>query len=88
MGFVNEVVPSAELGAATQRWVDEILKGSAVAVQTSKAVVNRGLAETGVETAMRAQPGYPEFRAWRASEDVSEGPRAFAEKRQPAWRTR
>lgn len=85
MGFVNEVVPAADLRAATARWVAQILRGSSVSIQTSKAVVNRGLMEASVEDAMRNQPAYPEFVAWRASDDVREGPRAFAEKRPPRW---
>lgn len=84
-GFVNEVVPPAELAIATRRWTDDILRASPVSVRTSKAVVNRGLGEDSVETAMRCQKDYPEFVAWRASEDIREGPRAFAEKRIPVW---
>ncbi len=84
-GFVNEIVPASELAIATRRWIDDILRASPVSLRTSKAVVNRGLAEESVETAMRCQKEYPEFIAWRASEDIQEGPRAFAEKRTPVW---
>jgi len=83
--LVNEVVTPADLGTATRRWCDEILEGSPVAVQASKAVIQRGLAEPDVEHAMRCQPDYPEFRTWRSSQDSIEGPRAFAEKRPPRW---
>ena len=84
-GLVNEVVAQAELGAAVERWCAESLKASPVSIRTSKAVVQRGLAENGIEEAMRHQGDYPEFVAWRASRDAIEGPRAFAEKRKPVW---
>jgi crotonobetainyl-CoA hydratase len=84
-GVVNEVVPPEELAAATRGWVDDILRASPVSVRASKAVINRGLIEPSVEAAMRCQADWPEFIAWRQSEDAKEGPRAFAEKRAPKW---
>lgn len=85
MGFVNEVAAPADLHAVTQQWVADIIRASPVSIRTSKAVVNRGLAEDSIATAMRNQKAYPEFVAWRASEDIKEGPKAFAEKRKPNW---
>jgi crotonobetainyl-CoA hydratase len=48
----------------------------------------RGLGEPDVEAAMRHQPTYPAYAAWRESEDAREGPAAFAEKRPPVWKGR
>jgi enoyl-CoA hydratase/carnithine racemase len=88
LGFINEVVPAAELPAATARWCTEILRASPMAIRASKETVMRGLDETGIETAMRNQPGYPAYAAWAKSEDAREGPLAFAEKRAPVWKGR
>ena len=85
LGFVNEVVPQDELSAAVDRWVADILRCSPVAVQASKEVVHRGLAECSVADAMRHQAEYPGFRAWVESDDIREGPLAFAQKRPPHW---
>jgi enoyl-CoA hydratase/carnithine racemase len=86
LGFVNEVVPAAELPAATARWCTEILRASPMSIRASKETLMRGLDETGVEAAMRNQPGYPAYAAWAKSEDAREGPLAFAEKRTPVWK--
>lgn len=85
LGLINEVVPAAGLNAAVQRWCDDILRASPLAIQTSKAVTLAGLNEAGVDGALRAQGNYPEFRAWRESADLDEGLRAFAEKRVACW---
>jgi enoyl-CoA hydratase/carnithine racemase len=86
LGFVNEVVPAADLQAATARWCAEILRASPMSIRASKETVMRGLDESGVEAAMKNQPGYPAYAAWAQSEDAKEGPRAFAEKRAPNWK--
>jgi enoyl-CoA hydratase/carnithine racemase len=88
LGFINEVVPAAVLPAATARWCTEILRASPMSIRASKETVMRGLDETGIETAMRHQPGYPAYAAWAKSEDAREGPLAFAEKRAPVWKGR
>jgi len=88
LGFVNEVVPAAELRAATDRWCADILRAAPLSIRASKETVMRGLAEPDVEAAMKAQPAYPAFALWRDSEDAKEGSTAFAEKRLPVWKSR
>jgi enoyl-CoA hydratase/carnithine racemase len=85
LGFVNEVAARAGLAAAVERWTADILRCSPVATRASKEVVQRGLAEPSLEDAMRNQRDYAGFRAWLQSQDIREGPRAFAEKRPPNW---
>lgn len=84
-GFVNEVVPASELTAAMQRWCADILRASPMSIRASKECVHLGLTEPDIESAMKNQPGYPAFEAWRDSDDAREGPRAFAAKRVPVW---
>ncbi|RDV06608.1 enoyl-CoA hydratase [Sphingorhabdus pulchriflava] len=88
LGFVNEVVATGQLQAATLRWCSEILRASPMSIRASKEAVYRGLDESGVAAAMRNQKSYPAFAAWAESDDAREGPRAFAEKRPPVWKGR
>ena len=86
LGFVNEVVPPAELMNAARRWAHEIMQASPMSVRASKQAVYRGLNELSVEAALQNQNSYPAVAAMFRSEDLREGPRAFAEKRAPKWK--
>tara|TARA_R110001606_G_scaffold139185_7_gene277648 strand:+ start:4554 stop:5330 length:777 start_codon:yes stop_codon:yes gene_type:complete len=88
LGFVNAVVPEAELKSEVARWCDDILRASPMSIRASKQTIHRGLEETGVAAAMARQSDYPAFAAWQNSEDAREGPLAFAEKRPPQWKGR
>jgi enoyl-CoA hydratase/carnithine racemase len=85
LGFVNDVVPAAELMAAARRWAGQIMEASPMSVRASKQAVTRGLAEPTLEDALRKQWDYPAVKALFKSDDFREGPKAFAEKRTPQW---
>jgi enoyl-CoA hydratase/carnithine racemase len=84
LGFVNEVVPQAELMDTARRWADQILELSPMSIRASKESVYEGLKRADVKEAIETV--YPAVQALFDSEDLIEGPRAFAEKRKPQWK--
>lgn len=88
LGFVTEVVPAGEALSAARRWAAQILEASPMSVRASKQAVYRGLAEDDVFAALANQNSYPAVAAMASSEDIKEGPLAFAEKRPPQWKGR
>jgi len=88
LGFVNEVVPAAELMDAARRWAGLILDCGPMSVRASKEAAYKGLDEPSLRAALENQAQYPAVRALYRSEDFKEGPKAFAEKRAPQWQGR
>ena len=87
LGFVNEVVPNAELMTRARALATQIATElSPMSIRASKDAVYRGLAEVSVQAAMANQNSYPAVAAMYRSEDLREGPKAFAEKRPPQWK--
>ncbi|MCP5057636.1 MAG: enoyl-CoA hydratase [bacterium] len=84
LGFVNEVVPNGEALAGARRWAEMILECAPISVRGSKQAVHQGLDIADLETAVSGH--YDQIREMIKSEDFIEGPRAFAEKRPPAWK--
>ena len=88
LGFVNEVVPQDELLAAARRWADDIAACSPMSIRASKEAVMKGLDESDLAAAYGNQTRYPAIGALFRSDDVREGPLAFAQKRPPVWKGR
>jgi enoyl-CoA hydratase len=82
LGFVNRVVPDAELADAVRAVAAEIVRNSPVAVGLQKAGFNVA-AESTLEHALEHETAV--VYTALASEDGREGARAFAEKRAPVW---
>ncbi len=83
LGFVNEVVPQAELMDTARRWAGLIAECSPMSIRASKQAVMGGLDIAGLEEALNTR--FPAVGELFKSADFIEGPRAFAEKRKPNW---
>lgn len=88
-GLVNEVVPPGRLLDAALALASRVARNAPLALAAVLEVteVTQGLGvEEGFEKLRSGT--LPAYRAMLASQDASEGPRAFAEKRAPVWRGR
>jgi len=79
------VVPLAELMPTVLTWANEILACAPLSVRASKQAALMGL---GYPLDIALSLNYTETLRMQRSEDTIEGPRAFAEKRQPNWQAR
>lgn len=84
-GIVNEVVPLADLMPTVHRWAQDILEGAPLSIRASKQAAMMGLGHP-LDIALNLE--YTQSAAMRRSEDIVEGPKAFAEKRKPNWKGR
>jgi crotonobetainyl-CoA hydratase len=82
-GIVNEVVPAAELDAAVDRWVSDIVACAPLSLRAIKQTVNRTAHLSPAEAQALRTPAL--IKALK-SEDAMEGVAAFKEKRAPIWR--
>ncbi|MDP9329895.1 MAG: enoyl-CoA hydratase-related protein [Actinomycetota bacterium] len=88
-GLVNRVVDPGDLMRSAHELADQIASGAPLATRAVKAIV-------GATAEMTEEEGYAALHAGRVpayqraleSEDANEGPRAFAEGRDPVWKGR
>jgi enoyl-CoA hydratase len=85
LGLLNELVPEAELQERALSWAARITANAPMAVQATKESVLRGMAVDQREAyKIESELSGKVF----SSEDAKEGPKAFAEKRDPVWKGR
>jgi enoyl-CoA hydratase len=85
LGLLNEIVDETDLAERALDWARRITVNAPLAVQATKESVLRGLAVDQreaykIETELSGRIF--------SSEDAKEGPKAFAEKRDPVWKGR
>lgn len=84
-GLVNRVVPYAELDDAVNELIDRLMAAAPLSLRATKQAAMRGLDRPLAQALFDT---YPAVTALMASDDVKEGPLAFAEKRTPEWKGR
>ncbi len=88
-GLVNRVVAADTLMASAQAMAAQIVAAAPLAIRALRQVL-RATEALDVATGFQCLRGgsLPAYQAMLASDDAHEGPRAFAEKRPPRWRSR
>jgi enoyl-CoA hydratase/carnithine racemase len=82
LGVVDRVVPRAELGAAVDGLVAELLRAAPISVRQAKEAIDRGV-DLPLADALRLERACYDVTVVTADRD--EGLLAFAEKRAPRW---
>ena len=82
LGLVNEVVKSSNLEEAVNKWIIDIKKCSPLSIRATKEAAMRGL---DMPLAQAYHMHYDSERTRAQGSDTKEGPKAFAEKREPIW---
>ncbi|MFC9248857.1 enoyl-CoA-hydratase DpgD [Streptomyces sp. NPDC057136] len=82
LGLVNEVAPAEELDDRTESWVADLVRCAPLSV---RAIKEAATASAGLSLESAFATHYPWEQRRMHSADATEGPRAFAEKREPKW---
>lgn len=86
LGFVHDVVAPEALMDAAKALAAQICELSPMSIRASKQVVSRSLDTPSLQAAYEGQMAHPAVNALWKSEDLREGPLAFAQKRKPEWK--
>ncbi len=84
LGLVNEVVPLPALLDTARAWAERIFECSPISLRVTKECVIAGM-NMSVDDAIEDDIASGRMEKLYESNDVKEGPRAFAEKRKPEW---
>ena len=82
LGLVNQVVSLGDLDSAVDSWIEDILRCAPLSVRATKEAAMQGL-DMALPQAFYSEYEWEQKR--QRSADTLEGPRAFAEKREPRW---
>jgi enoyl-CoA hydratase len=85
IGLVNQLVPYDQLIPAGEKMAASFLKGAPLALRYIKEAIYKG-SEMTLEQGLRFESDLQSMVM--QTEDAKEGPRAFVEKRPPAWKGR
>jgi crotonobetainyl-CoA hydratase len=88
LGFVHDVVPQAELLNVAKALAAAMCELSPLSLRASKQAVLKGLEAPSLRAAYEGQGQFSAVQALFRSEDLREGPLAFAQKRKPEWKGR
>jgi enoyl-CoA hydratase len=83
IGLVNQIVPHDELIPAGEKMAQSFLKGAPLALRYIKEAIYKG-SEMTLEQGLRFESDLQSMVM--QTEDAKEGPKAFVEKRPPAWK--
>ena len=82
-GLVNAVVPLKDLMSTVDTYAQRLIENGPLALRAVKELAIRSQS-VPLEHGLRLEESFQEFL--RSTEDAKEGPRAFAEKRKPAYK--